>query len=141
MKNIFALIAVAGALLLGSGCTTNQAVPKSTFSWNPKTGEVHISSPKDAVLENVQIVRGSTNGVEFAVVSIGKYHANTNPDVVEKSAIGTAQMINAGADAGAKYFALGLQTAAQAMGVPRIPQLQPATPVPQTTNAPNAAVP
>lgn len=137
MKNLFILLAVAGALIIGTGCTTAQAVPKSTLNWNPKTGNVEIISPKDTTLKNVVILCGETNGMKFATITIGEYATHMSPEVVEKSAAGTTAMINAGADAGVKYFAIGLQAAAQAAGVPRLPQPQlPKPSEPAPANAP-----
>lgn len=130
MTKLLTIIALAGALLLGTGCNTAQAVPKASFKWNPKTGDVEIISPKDAELKNVVIMRGETNGMKFATILIGEYRTSMNPEVVKESAAGTAAMINAGGDLGVKWFTVGLQTAAQAAGVPRPAQSAPPQPTP-----------
>lgn len=135
-----ALGIIVGVILIFAltGCsTTAQAVPKSTFNWNPKTGEIAISSPKDAVLKNVVIVRGETNGMKFAQIQIGEYHASTNPEVVKESAAGTSQMILASGQVGAQMFAAGLAAAAQSMGVPKLPSPVPVgQPVIRSENVP-----
>jgi hypothetical protein len=120
----YALNLLALALVVvGSGCfTAHQATPKSIL----KIAGVEIQNPKDAELQNLVVTKFKTNGVEFVQIQIGAYKSTMNPEVVKESTTGTAAMINAGADAGVKYFTLGLQTAARAAGVPQLPQGPPA---------------
>lgn len=94
-----------------TGCTTAQAVPKASFKWNPRTGDVEIVSPKDSELANMVITRGETNGMKFFQIQIGNYKTSMNPEVVKESAVGSAQMISAASKAGVETFLMGLQAA------------------------------
>jgi len=94
-----------------TGCTTAQAVPKASFKWNPKTGDVEIISPKDSELSNTIITRGETNGMKFFQIQIGTYRTSMNPEVIKESAAGTAQIISATSRAAVETFLMGLQAA------------------------------
>jgi hypothetical protein len=118
---IAVLFIVLSAVFILSGCTTAQAVPKAKFHFNPRTGDLEISNPKDMEVQNVVVTIAQTNGMRLVQFQIGSYKTVNNPDVIEKSGLGSAAMINAGADAGVRYFTLGLQAAAQAVGVPKLP--------------------
>ncbi len=118
MKKTLLMLAACAAIAIASGCTTAQAVPKSTFGFNPKTGEVSISSPKDSELNNVTVAIVETNGMKGVQISIGSYKTSNNADVIEKSGAGTALMYQAAGQMGAQMFAAGLQAAAKAAPIP-----------------------
>ena len=124
MKKLLPILLLA-FVVLGVGCTTADAVPKSGFRVNPKTGWVEIISPKDSELKNAIFTRMETNGVVFTQLQIGDYRTAMNPEVVKESASGTAAMIQASAQMGAQMFMNGLAAAKAASGVPSIPAPTP----------------
>lgn len=78
-----------------------------------------FSSPKDDTFKNVSVEMG-TNGV--TKLHIGQAGGSNNPAVIEASANGQQQIINAYSAMITAAFQAGMQMAATMMGVP-IPKL------------------
>lgn len=112
MKNIFAAI----LLVALSGCVN---VPKTAIEVPTARGIVRIKAPKDSTIEGLQA------DFEKGKVSIEKYQARMNPEVVSASAAGTVEIIRAYGELANRMAELGLKGLAASQGIPVATSQQP----------------
>ena len=84
-------IALLSIIVLLSGCTLNNSVPKTQFSFNPTTKTLDIKSPKDVVMTNV-VVKLQDNNVEM---TIGSYSSANNIEVIKAAVEAQKNQIDA----------------------------------------------
>jgi hypothetical protein len=83
----YALILAVSAVSALTGCNTIPAVPATQISFNPKTGTLSITSPKNVCIGGVSVLQSSNS---FAL-SVTNYTSTNDLQVV--SAVVTAQAL------------------------------------------------
>lgn len=81
--------ALAIALCLGVGCVS---VPRTMIKGNMTTGEFQIAAPKDGTLEGFQLTRLTNGAIQ---ITIQKHTVRMSPEVIQQTAAGQAQIIQA----------------------------------------------
>jgi hypothetical protein len=117
MKKAFCVLAAVVAALVLAGCVAgNKAVPSTTIKWNPTTGQVDITAPKNSTLKGFEITRSGTN----VSIKLTEGSFANDPDVVGQSYAGQAAMLREGLAIGQRAIETGI-----ALGTGRLPPAQP----------------
>lgn len=80
---------MAAICVMAIGCVN---VPKTLISGDMNTGKFSISAPKDGTLEGFQLTRLTNGAIQ---ITVQRHTVRMNPDVIQQTAAGQAQLIQA----------------------------------------------
>jgi starvation-inducible outer membrane lipoprotein len=89
MKNSISVFIFSFSMCLLTGCIH---VPQTLIKGDMNKGTFSIAAPKDGTLEGFQLVR-LTNGT--LQITVQRHTVRMNPDVIQQTAAGQAQIIQA----------------------------------------------
>jgi len=83
-------------LLSASLLTACNTVPATRISFNPKTGELNVKSPKNVSIEDLEA--GVQNGAPF--IKVKRYNSTNSAEVVNAVVAANSAMFQSAADGG-----------------------------------------
>ena len=113
MKKQISLIGVVIAGILFTGCGAfHVSVPSTTLKFQPATGALSITSPKDGIVSNLDVTYSQTGSNVTCHATVGSISYILSPTNVMEAANGQTAIINATGTA----IANGISASASAVG-------------------------